>query len=284
MKGFRSLLAKLFLVGAVVASSPRAAFAEEPSPGGPPSEPSVQVEPSPEQPPAPEPNPPPTNISAAPVPKPPAPAPSAVPAPTAESGERIVPTSPPREPRFGDAGQLVLDGALSASFGHLGFSAGGSTTSFNIQPAFDYFAAPNVSLGVSALLRYADSEPSTSGGYNFVGTKTLTLGLTAAVGFDAWVGDRVSFWPRLSLDVWRSRETLSELAPGYGAQVALVAQPETQTVVVVELFAPFLFHLTPHFFVGFGPDLYADLHNNTLDGVANKRRFVGAESTLGGWF
>ena len=47
-----------------------------------------------------------------------------------------------REPRFGDAGQVTLNGTLDASFGRLGYdSSNSSTTSFAVQPAFDYFAA-----------------------------------------------------------------------------------------------------------------------------------------------
>jgi len=287
MKSFRSLLAKLLLVGAVVASGPRAALAEEPSPGGAPSEPSVQVEPSTERPPAPEPEPPATNLSPAPVSISPAPVLPAAPPPTSESGSRSfpTPTPPPREVRFGGARQFVFDGALSASIGRVGFGAGGSTTSYGIQPAFHYFAAPNVSLGVSAQLRHIASEPSNSGTYNVLGSSTLTFGLSAAVGFNAWLGDRVSLWPRLSLGVSQNRETLSSSAfvSVNGAPVQVNAAPEVQTIVVVELFAPFLLHPTGHFFVGFGPDLYADLHN-TFNGASNKRTFLGAESAVGGWF
>jgi hypothetical protein len=292
MKSFRSLLAELFLVGAVVASGPRAALAEEPPPGGAPSEPSVQVEPSGKRPPAPEPEPSATNVSPAPVSNLPAPAPPAVPAVpavspgTSEGGDRTFPTAPPPETRFGGAGQFVFGGALSASLGRLGFGAGGSTTSFSIQPAFDYFAAPNFSLGVSGQLRHIDNEPGTSGNSYIPGTSTLTLGLGAAVGFNAWLAERVSVWPRLSLGVSQNRQTFSSptgLVSASGTAVQVAAGPEVQTIVVVELFAPFLVHPTQHFFVGFGPDLYADLHN-TFNGASNKRTFLGAQSTVGGWF
>jgi hypothetical protein len=65
--------------------------------------------------------------------------------------------------------------------------------------------------------------------------------------------------------------------------VAADTAPEVQNVVSVELYAPFLFHLTQHFFVGFGPDVYVDLLDST-GGVSNRRLFYGAESTVGGWF
>jgi hypothetical protein len=65
--------------------------------------------------------------------------------------------------------------------------------------------------------------------------------------------------------------------------VPVAVEPATQTVFVVELFAPFLVHLAQHFFLGFGPDFYADLHNS-FDGTSNRRTFIGASSTVGGWW
>jgi hypothetical protein len=65
---------------------------------------------------------------------------------------------------------------------------------------------------------------------------------------------------------------------------------EVQNVVFVELYAPFLFHLAQHFFVGFGPEVYVDLFNSTesmssaTGSMSSRRMFCGLESTVGGWF
>ena len=179
---------------------------------------------------------------------------------------------------------MAFTGALSASFGRLGYSSGSSTSSsVSIQPAFDYFSGPGFSEGITALFRYTDSTSGID-----ITDKILTFGVTAAAGGNFWLGDRVSFWPKLSLGVWESRSTLS--AP-MGGSVSVNGTPFplgpdtkiTENAAFVQLFAPFLFHLARHFFVGFGPDAYADLVHSA-NSIDNRRLFVGASSTVGGWF
>jgi hypothetical protein len=64
------------------------------------------------------------------------------------------------------------------------------------------------------------------------------------------------------------------------------ASAQVANIVYVQINAPSLFHLAPHFFLGFGPNLTADLHNSTptLFGSSNRRTNVGASSLVGGWF
>jgi hypothetical protein len=57
----------------------------------------------------------------------------------------------------------------------------------------------------------------------------------------------------------------------------------TENAAFVDVYAPFLFHLTRHFFVGFGPEGYADIVHSA-NSIDNRRRFLGLESTVGGWF
>jgi hypothetical protein len=38
-----------------------------------------------------------------------------------------------------------------------------------------------------------------------------------------------------------------------------------------------------HFFLGFGPDGYIDVAHS-VGSASNRRRFIGASSTIGGWF
>jgi hypothetical protein len=205
--------------------------------------------------------------------------------PPAESPSSAPPDPLPKpEARFGDEGVMAFTGALSASFGHLGYSsADSSSTSVSIQPAFDYFSGPSFSEGISALFRYTDSSSGID-----ITDKTLTFGVTVAAGANLWLGDRVSFWPKLSFGVWQSRSTLS--APLGGSisvnGTAFPLGPDTvitQNAAFVQLYAPFLFHVTRHFFVGFGPDGYVDIVHSA-NSIDNRRRFLGASSTIGGWF
>jgi len=195
------------------------------------------------------------------------PAPPPVPAPTPVPR----PEEPPRNPRFGDPGHVVLDGALGAGFGRTSFSATPTTsTSFSVAPAFDYFSTPNLSGGVSAFVGYSNSRYAPGSE-----SKTWTYGATAEVGINLWLGERVSFWPNLGAGASRSTTTSSisgVLSPGN----------TTTKVVFVQLDAPFLFHVADHFFVGFGPTVHVDLLG-TIGPETNLRRSFGAGSTIGGW-
>jgi hypothetical protein len=193
--------------------------------------------------------------------------------------------APSPGPRFGDEGHVALSSVLSASFGHLGYSMGGSsTTSAGIEPAFDYFSVPNFSEGLSAFVRYSDS----TSGFGLE-TKALTFGLTGQVGINLWLGERVSIWPKLAVGAWQSRLSYNG-GPGMfnvsvdGVSVPITSSARvTENVVFVELYAPFLFHATQHLFVGFGPDAYVDVLHSVESGK-NLRRFFGASSIVGGWF
>jgi hypothetical protein len=189
------------------------------------------------------------------------------------------------DPRFGDAGQVTLNGALSASVGHLGYdSSDVSSTNLSVEPAFDYFVSPNFSQGASAFFRYTDAVWGSG-----VKVDATTVGAIGRIGGNVWLGGRVSFWPRLGVGAWRT--WLHYAAPRDSFTVGIdgmtVASGSSsrlkEDAVFVELQAPFLFHVAPHFFVGLGPDVYADVLHS-VDSTHNLRRFVGASSTVGGWF
>ncbi len=209
----------------------------------------------------------------------PAPAPPPTPIPAAPPPPAAPPAFP-RNPRFGDPGQVALDGALGTSFGRTTYSATStSVSSFGVAPAFDYFSTPNVSVGVSAFLRYSDVTYAPGSD-----STTWTYGVSGQVGINLWLNERVSFWPKLALG--GSRGTTSTSSTG-----VLSLGNTTMKAVFVELDAPFLFHVAEHFYVGFGPTAYADLFNSigpqsisSSQPETNLRRSFGASSTVGGWF
>lgn len=187
--------------------------------------------------------------------------------------------------RFGEAGQVALTGALSASFGRLGYdSSDNSNTNVSVEPAFDYFASANVSLGASALARYGTSTAT-----NGIHITNTTVGLTGRIGWNLWLSESVSFWPKLAVGAWRNWLKYSAPPDGYTVTIDGMTVPIgfssnfTEDALFVEIQAPFLFHVARHFFVGFGPDAYVDLLHS-VDSRSNRRRFVGASSTVGGWF
>lgn len=185
--------------------------------------------------------------------------------------------------RFGAAGTTVLTGILSASFGFLGYSAGNSSSkSVGIEPAFDYFVSEDFSLGASVFGRYS----SVTSGIDIT-DRTLSFGFNVQMGDNFWLGERVSLWPRFFLGAWQSRSTLSGGFQGYtsidGGAFPVEGEQVIENVIDTELFVPFLFHVAPHFFIGIGPDGYVDLFHST-GGTRNLRRYIGASSTVGGWF
>lgn len=201
----------------------------------------------------------------------------AAPAPAEAAG-------PARTPRFGDAGEIVFTGVLNASIGRLGFDVGGSSsTTLSIEPAFDYFQTRDTSEGTSVFLRYSDVVSGIG-----TETKALSYGWYGQLGQNVWIGDRVSFWPKLALGIWQSRLTISAPSTGFtttidGLPITIGPSTEvTENAVVLQLYAPFLLHVAQHFFIGFGPDVYVDVLHSVA-GISNRRMFVGASSTVGGW-
>jgi hypothetical protein len=285
MTGFRS---GVILVATLGAWASDAAGADEPGRAGASAEPAAPAEPS-------------VTDTTPRSPIPATPAPPRAPAPLVAQPASAAPPDPvsfppraadpdastvaPRDPRFGDAGQWTLNGALSAGFGHLGYDASsGSSTSIGVEPAFDHFVSSNFSVGTNAFFRYATSV-SASG----VDGRSTTVGLTGRTGHNFWLADRVSFWPKLAVGVWRNWLNYSAPSPGFTVTIDGVVIPIGQSTdlkedaVFIEIQAPVLLHVTQHFFVGFGPNVYVDVLHS-VESTSNRRRFVGASSTVGGWF
>jgi hypothetical protein len=219
------------------------------------------------------------------------PAPAPTPAPllpapnTAASSEEPETKILLAEPRFGDPDQIALSGALSASIGHLGYDrSDSSSTAVSVEPAFDYFTSRNFSQGASFVFRYTDATSA-----NGVDSNSTTLGVSGRIGRNVWLGGRFSFWPRLALDAWRTWLHFTAPTEGFGVTIGGTSFPLglssdfTEKGLTLGIHAPFLLHLARHFFVGFGPDAYIDVIHS-VEGVSNRRRFVGASSTVGGWF
>src|SRR4030095_7730122 len=95
----------------------------------------------------------------------------------------------------------------------------------SLHPAIDYFITSSVSLG--AVVGYLHSPAAT-------GTTVLDLG--ARPGFNLNINDHVGVWPNAGLSVkYASADHGSDTTTRFG------------------IFAPFLYHLVPHLFVGLGP-------------------------------
>jgi hypothetical protein len=140
---------------------------------------------------------------------------------------------------FGAAGQVVITGELEA---HLR-----SGWELHLQPSADYFIVPNVSVGGVIGYLHHSGNPALD-----------VFNLGARAGYNLGINPVASFWPMVGISVSRQF--------GSGGS----------TTTDLTIFAPFLYHLVPHLFIGLGPQF--DL---ALNGGGNT---YGLQSVVGGWF
>ena len=183
---------------------------------------------------------------------------------------------PPAPGAFGSQGQLVLstDLPLHQSEPMLALvhesqsMGGGSSTLYAIEPALDYFVAPNLSVGgaIGVIHGVASADGI------FTGDATVTaIEILARVGYNVVFTDAFSLWPRLSIGY----EHVSVSSGGSSA---------SGYVVPLSIFAPVLWHPAQHFFVGLGPILSTQLENKSEGNPQPKATDIGIEGTLGGYF
>jgi hypothetical protein len=155
---------------------------------------------------------------------------------------------------FGNTGQVAIAGDFSISFLHAN-----GTSSLVLSPAIDYFFMPHLSLGGQVTFAYASHDPGSSSSF----------GLAPRVGYNIPLAPMFSLYPRAGFSF-----THVSVSPGGGTSASA-------NLFGLFLFAPFLFHPVPHFFIGFGPSLSGD-----IAGGDSSDHFLtfGLESTVGGYF
>jgi hypothetical protein len=151
---------------------------------------------------------------------------------------------------FGPIGQWVLSmRTMSDRGGYLFFhKPSGGDWEIGLHPEIDYFIINNVSLG--ATFGYFHSPADT-------GTTAIDLGGRA--GFNLNINDHLGFWPTAGF-----------------ALSFVTANHNNNTTTSFLVFAPFLYHLVPHLFVGAGPSFSV-----LMSGGSGKT--YGIDFTLGGW-
>jgi hypothetical protein len=117
-----------------------------------------------------------------------------------------------------------------------------------LHPAVDYFITSNVSVGATFGYRHTPAD-----------TGTTNVDLGARAGFNLTINDNVGFWP----------------SAGIGVNVNSTNH-NTNTSAALGIFAPFLYHLVPHLFVGLGPSFSLQLNDG------NGKQY-GIDFLLGGW-
>lgn len=191
-----------------------------------------------------------------------APPPGYAPAP----GSEAPPAAGPAAGGFGAVGQIAISSDLLVTAARTSQSVGGqsnTSTSLLLQPAIDYFVAPNLSIGGQVKLGVFSTD---------AGDQT-TIGLLPRIAYNIPIGPTTSIWPRGSLGYIHYSNSYSGGGPSQSSYtVSFIA------------FVPILFQPAPHFFIGGGPYLSTDLISKieSTDGI--KTTEFGLLSTLGGYF
>ena len=171
-------------------------------------------------------------------------------APFANSSKGPAPFAASPSAGFGAIGQWALSLRTTDDGGYLFFHKNSpGDWEISLHPAIDYFITSNVSLG--AVVGYRHSPAMT-------GTTELDMG--ARAGFNLTINDHVGVWPSASL-------AINFLSTDHG---------DNTTTTTFGIFAPFLYHLVPHLFVGLGPSFSV-----LLSGADGKS--YGVDFVLGGW-
>jgi hypothetical protein len=152
---------------------------------------------------------------------------------------------------FGVAGTWVVsvqslnEGSATPSF-FFDKQASGGTRLF-IQPGLDYFIGNGISVGGVVGFGYTSGSPNTT-----------VVNLGARAGFNQGLNEHVSFWPTIGIDGSYIHNTTSS------------------STAALEVFAPFLYHVAPHFFLGAGPFL-----SYLVKGGPDTQ--YGLDFVIGGW-
>ncbi|RKH35586.1 hypothetical protein [Corallococcus sicarius] len=168
-------------------------------------------------------------------------------------------SDPGRASEFGQPGQVVVSQEMS---GFLGYYTEAEVFEVRLEPSADYFLQQNLSVGASALVQLAFGDATTVG-----------LGVLGRVGYNLPLSERVSFWPKL----------------GFGIRFGHVPNA-SDVAFVLDVNAPILFHVTPHFFVGAGPQMRALISDRGFGLGAQQGNFSGSDvilgitTTVGGYF
>lgn len=173
--------------------------------------------------------------------------------------------APAADFEFGRQGQLVPNGTLAFTY-----QADGNASLFfaSISPDLAYFIADHFALGLA--IHYF-LQKATGPGFD-TGIQT-SAGIEPYGAVDLPLSPSLSFFPRAGVEIRSS--------PGDRRSLALSA------------FAPLLLHPAPHFFVGFGPGIIAEVVATVPStGVGtgqptqgtSKTFTVLAQSIVGGYF
>jgi hypothetical protein len=175
--------------------------------------------------------------------------------------------------RFGSKGTLTPSGFLAierSSWSSHSIEAWQA----DLSPGAMYFITDNLAVGGFVNLSY--------GSTSFGSTEAVTTygyGIAPSIGWNLWLGDRVSLFPQVSF---------------HADWLRISGDPGSTTrVLTVQGFLPALFHVASHFYVGLGPSISREVDSTTIldgggavatTGDPGKFTRISVQSVIGGWF
>jgi hypothetical protein len=149
---------------------------------------------------------------------------------------------------------------------------GGSVFGFTLAPAADFFVLDHFSLGMEVLVGYSSFSPPSGLVPNPQSSNTIMYGIAPRIGFDIPFGSSpFSIWPKVFFE--HAGWSNGGAGAGYG------------NIQFLGAYAPILYHPTPHFYLGLGPNILAELGASS-DGssATSKITAYGAFASIGGAF
>ncbi len=181
---------------------------------------------------------------------------------------------------FGLANQFVLSTNLDIG---LAFSSTSDTDGPGDQSTSDFSVRFGTNIGrVWALDYFVIDNLSIGGQVSYLTANdgnTKTFSLAPRLGYNIAFSDDFSIWPQLGVNFTSVTDQV---------EAGGVTTEATSSAFGVSLYAPVLYHITNHFFLGIGPFIDTQLSNSTKpeegDSIDNaKVTNFGLQSLLGGY-
>jgi hypothetical protein len=174
---------------------------------------------------------------------------------------------------FGDAGQFALSLQQGVVFNQADFFTG---TGLGIA----YFAAPHLSLAVTAAAQWLSNDVTGSG------NSAVLVHVGPRIGYDVPLSEVVSFWPQVGVDYRLLSQSLSSTNSTGGGASSTTSATLTSTAFGLTALAPLVLHPSKGLFFGAGPTFYTEFSSSTSSGGASadnpKITSVGLMAMIGG--
>ncbi|HVW27035.1 MAG TPA: hypothetical protein VHC69_16835 [Polyangiaceae bacterium] len=201
--------------------------------------------------------------------------------PPPPSVDETVATADAAPSGFGKAHTFFLTDEATLAYHSTAYAGtGASANSLTLAPGFDWFYQENMSVGFSVAYSHSSTVGEATDSVSAASTMSVhsssdTFGFAVRFSSNVAIADWVSLYPRVSLGY--SHAITSEVE-------GTASNDSTQNAITGSIGAPLLFHVAPHFVVGFGPELLSDLYHG-YQGRSEQiqRTTIALDSLIGGW-